>query len=106
VFVWHRPWLCGLFPVWGFAVARDAFKSQLDNMCGLAIIICYFLYFMLVKGALGVFDCSRNKDGVYILDADPSIICNEVGVVCNCGYQGASCMCGALHRRGWGGSCV
>jgi hypothetical protein len=32
-----------------------------------------------VKSALSVFDCSRNKDGVLILDADPSIRCNEVG---------------------------
>ncbi len=33
----------------------------------------------LAKGALSVFDCTQNKDGKYILDADPSIKCDEVG---------------------------
>ncbi len=35
-------------------------------------------YMKLAKGMLSVFDCSRNEDGVYILDADPSIPCNVV----------------------------
>jgi hypothetical protein len=34
-----------------------------------------------VKGALSVFDCSKNQNGVYILDADPSVVCNLPGGV-------------------------
>ncbi len=34
--------------------------------------------FTATKQAVSVFDCSKNKDGVYILDADPSIKCNVV----------------------------
>ena len=60
------------------AAARDGFKRVLDSYCGLCIIVVYFLYLNVVKGALSVFDCSLNKDGQYILDADPSIKCNEV----------------------------
>lgn len=50
----------------------------LDAYCGLCIVGLYFMYLGVVKGALSVFDCTMNKDGVYILDADPSIICNTV----------------------------
>ena len=57
---------------------RDPFKSKLDSYCGLCIVVLYFLYLNVVKGALSVFDCSKNKDGVWILDADPSIKCYEV----------------------------
>ena len=57
---------------------RDPFKAKLDSYCGLCIVALYCLYLNLVKGALSVFDCSKNKDGVYILDADPSIKCNVV----------------------------
>jgi hypothetical protein len=44
----------------------------------------YFLYLSVVKGALSVFDCTMNKDGVYILDADPSILCNKVRYIYVC----------------------
>ncbi len=52
--------------------------------------------FTVVKNALAVFDCSRNKDGVYILDADPSIRCNEVCTLwchlrCRVAVDGAVC---------------
>jgi hypothetical protein len=60
------------------APCRDPFKAKLDSACGVCIILLYFLYFVIVKGALSVFDCSQNKDGVLLLDADPSIKCNEV----------------------------
>ncbi len=43
---------------------------------------CKLLYlYWHHQGALGVFDCSKNTDGIFILDADPSIVCNEVGEV-------------------------
>lgn len=106
-------------------LGRDKFKSFQDSYCGLCILALYFMYLMVVKGALSVFDCSKvqallpasahahtfgwasdvcfwcsmhafsqhcvtcvsccsqNKDGVYILDADPSIRCDEVGEVWN-----------------------
>ena len=49
-----------------------------DSYCGLCILALYFLYLSVVKGALSVFDCTMNKDGVFILDADASILCNQV----------------------------
>jgi hypothetical protein len=60
------------------SVRRDKLKRTYDAYCGVCIVGLYFLYLGLVKGALSVFDCTQNKDGVYILDADPSIKCNEV----------------------------
>jgi hypothetical protein len=57
------------------------FKTFLDSYCGLCIVVLYFLYLNVVKGALSVFDCSKNKDGVWILDADPSIKCYVVRVL-------------------------
>ncbi len=54
------------------------FKSFLDSYCGLCIVVLYYMYLNVVKGALSVFDCSKNKDGVWILDADPSIKCYVV----------------------------
>jgi hypothetical protein len=59
---------------------RNAFKRALDRYCGLCITALYFLYISVVKGALSVFDCSKNEDGVRILDADPSIVCDQVCV--------------------------
>ncbi len=58
----------------------DGFKRALDRYCGLCITALYFLYISVVKGALSVFDCSENEDGVRILDADPSIVCDQVCV--------------------------
>jgi hypothetical protein len=62
----------------------NAFKRALDRYCGLCITALYFLYISVVKGALSVFDCSKNEDGVRILDADPSIVCDQV-CVCRMG---------------------
>jgi hypothetical protein len=59
-------------------VCRTRFKEIVDSYCGLCIVGLYFLYLNVVKGALSVFDCSMNKDGAWILDADPSIKCNVV----------------------------
>jgi hypothetical protein len=59
----------------------DSFKRALDRYCGLCITALYFLYLSVVKGALSVFDCSMNEDGVRILDADPSIVCDKVRCV-------------------------
>jgi hypothetical protein len=61
-----------------FLLNRSKFKRVMDGYCGFCILGLYFLYLTVVKGALSVFDCSVNQDGVYILDADPSIKCNEV----------------------------
>ena len=57
---------------------REAFKAVYDGYCGLSNIVLYLLYLKLVKGALSVFDCTLNKDGVYILDADPAVTCGQV----------------------------
>ncbi len=59
-------------------MCRDRFTRAFDSYCGLCIVGLYFLYLSVVKGALSVFDCTMNKSGVYILDADPSIECNKV----------------------------
>jgi hypothetical protein len=71
----------------------SGFKSSLDSYCGLCIVVLYLLYLNVVKGALSVFDCSKNKDGVWILDADPSVKCY---VVSPCGAQGVAAAFGAL----------
>ncbi len=60
------------------ALAPGKLKSILDSYCGVCIVCLYFLYLSLVRGALSVFDCSKNEDGAWILDADPSIKCNVV----------------------------
>ena len=76
--------LPGLFFCLPFpCVDRDAFTAALDTYWSILISALYFLYLNLVKGALSVFDCSKNDDGVLILDADPSIHCNEVGAMCD-----------------------
>ncbi len=59
-------------------LSRDKFTKAFDAYCGVCILALYFLYLGVVKGALSVFDCTQNKDGVYILDADPSIVCDKV----------------------------
>jgi hypothetical protein len=63
---------------WHRLLGRDQFKRVKDAYCGMCILALYFLYLVVVKGALSVFDCSKNESGVWILDADPSIRCNEV----------------------------
>jgi hypothetical protein len=39
-------------------LGRDRFKTLQDAYCGVCILALYFLYLMVVKGALSVFDCS------------------------------------------------
>ncbi len=58
--------------------ARARFLAVLDQYVGLCILAAYFLYLKLVKSALSVFDCTLNKDGENILDADPSVVCGQV----------------------------
>jgi hypothetical protein len=40
-------------------LVRDRFQRSKDAYCGLCILALYFLYLMVVKGALSVFDCSK-----------------------------------------------
>ena len=40
-------------------LGRDRFQRLKDAYCGLCILALYFLYLMVVKGALSVFDCSK-----------------------------------------------
>jgi hypothetical protein len=42
----------------GRLLGRDRFKTMQDAYCGVCILALYFLYLMVVKGALSVFDCS------------------------------------------------
>ena len=49
----------------------------------LALRGCVYSYFLVVKGMLSVFDCSK-KGNVYILDADPSIECDKVCLSVDC----------------------
>ena len=53
-------------------------STRLNGYCGLCILALYFLYLNLVRGMLSIFDCSKNADGILILDADPSVRCNVV----------------------------
>ena len=77
----------------------NAFKRALDRYCGLCITALYFLYISVVKGALSVFDCSKNEDGVRILDADPSIVCDQVCVRSLAGGESQG-RAGPCHVRG------
>jgi hypothetical protein len=94
------------FPCW--SLRRGGFQRAFDACCGLCIMALYFLYLGVVKSSLSVFDCSRNEDGVYILDADPSIVCHQVpcGVhvqdhvpACKC-CRSEKCKGGRPHH-GW-----
>lgn len=62
-------------------LGRDRLAAIEDSYCGICIIMLYFLYLTVTKGALSVFDCTINKSGVFLLDADPSIRCYEEGSV-------------------------
>ncbi len=42
----------------GRLLGRDRYKTMQDAYCGVCILTLYFLYLMVVKGALSVFDCS------------------------------------------------
>jgi hypothetical protein len=77
---------------------RGKFKRVMDGYCGFCILGLYFLYLTVVKGALSVFDCSVNQDGVYILDVDPSIKCNEVR---HCPASYTSCKLAAIVLLWW-----
>jgi hypothetical protein len=59
-------------------LGRDRLAAIEDSYCGICIIMLYFLYLTVTKGALSVFDCTINKSGAFLLDADPSIRCYEV----------------------------
>jgi hypothetical protein len=76
--------VCGLpfVPLLPLLALGSVFRSRLlllqDIWCSVCISALYFLYLSLVKGALTVFDCTTNLDGVRILDADPAVRCDEV----------------------------
>ena len=57
---------------------RQKFRGVQDSCWGITILVLYFLYLSLVKGMLSIFDCTLNSDGVWILDADPSVRCYQV----------------------------
>lgn len=82
---------CWLPRAWCVCFLRDAFKHLFDSYCGLCIIALYFLYLNVVKGALSVFDCSKNKDGKWILDTDPSIKCYVVRALAPASRGQAAC---------------
>lgn len=52
-----------------------------DVLVGGIFTLLYYTYFTVVKRALEIFACTMNADGVYSLDADPSITCWTVGTV-------------------------
>jgi hypothetical protein len=49
-----------------------------DSYCGIVILAVYFTYFLVVKGMLSAFDCTKNDDGIPFLDAEPSLRCDNV----------------------------
>ncbi len=52
------PPLCLGFPPCRL-LGRDKFKAMQDQYCGVLIVALYFMYLMVVKSALSVFDCSK-----------------------------------------------
>jgi hypothetical protein len=49
----------------------------LDSLVGVYITALYFLYFVVVKNTLAIFDCSPNAQGIITMDAEPSIVCDS-----------------------------
>ena len=45
-------------PLYSRLLGRDRFKTMQDAYCGVCILALYFMYLLVVKGALSVFDCS------------------------------------------------
>jgi hypothetical protein len=83
----------------GRLLGRDRLRAAEDAFCGVAIMGLYFLYLTVTRGALSVFDCTRNSSGVYTLDADPSIRCHQV---CGCcGMRAVDSLCLRLAVGMW-----
>ncbi len=60
------------------SLRREWFGRVADTWCSIRIPGLFFTYFTVVKGAFSVFDCTSNRDGIFVLDADPSILCDQV----------------------------
>uniref|UniRef100_A0A7S1GCG6 IPT/TIG domain-containing protein n=1 Tax=Bicosoecida sp. CB-2014 TaxID=1486930 RepID=A0A7S1GCG6_9STRA len=55
--------------------------ETVDSAIGLVFTGLYYCYFVVVKYAMAVFDCSDNDEGKNALESDPSILCDEPGGV-------------------------
>jgi hypothetical protein len=51
----------------------------IDTYLGICITAVYTLYFSVVKGAMSIFNCVENRNGVRVLVAYPSVECGLVG---------------------------
>lgn len=69
----------GLFsPLISFCVCRSPWQKRVDAYCGVVVLALYFTYFLVVKGMLSAYDCTKNASGIPILNADPAFRCDEV----------------------------
>ena len=50
----------------------------MDVVSGVVIQGLYVTYFMVVRGMLSVWNCSKKSNGVSVLTADPSYSCDTV----------------------------
>lgn len=55
--------------------------KTVDAHCGIVLLAVYFTYFLVVKGMLSAWDCTKNAQGVPLLDAEPGFRCDEVRFV-------------------------
>ena len=53
--------------------ARVVLSSMADVLVGGVFTLLYYTYFTVVRRALEIFACTKNKEGVWSLDADPSL---------------------------------
>jgi hypothetical protein len=64
----------GIFTVSAHGLAAHGLPSSYS--CQFAYLqLLYYTYFSVLKKALEIFACTKNLDGVYSLDADPSYTC-------------------------------
>jgi hypothetical protein len=68
------------------------FTDFVDSGVGVCIAVVYTLYFSVVKGTLVVFNCVPNEQGVRVMAAFPSELCDSVCTAqwqCTCRFTGS-----------------
>ncbi len=69
------------------------FTDFVDSGIGVCIAVVYTLYFSVVKGTLIVFNCVPNEQGVRVMAAFPSELCDSVRVFRSSCCCRCSCLC-------------
>ncbi len=54
-----------------------AMRPKFDMLLGVMFTGMFYVYFIVVKTALGIFDCNDNGTGVSVLDGNPNVVCER-----------------------------